>query len=64
MFVTHDQSEALALGDRLAIMRYGRIEQYDTPEHVFERPATEYVAAFIGMSNRLRLRAGRQRLGV
>ena len=53
VFVTHDQSEALALGDRLAIMRHGRIEQYDTPEHVFERPATEYVAAFIGMSNRL-----------
>ena len=53
VFVTHDQSEALALGDRLAIMRDGRIEQYDTPEHVFEHPATEYVAEFIGMSNRL-----------
>jgi iron(III) transport system ATP-binding protein len=53
VFVTHDQSEALALGDRLAIMRSGRIEQYDTPEQVFEHPATEYVAAFIGMSNRL-----------
>ena len=53
VFVTHDQSEALALGDRLAIMRNGRIEQYDTPEHVFEHPATEYVAAFIGMCNRL-----------
>ena len=53
VFVTHDQSEALALGDRLAIMRSGAIEQYDTPERVFEQPATEYVAAFIGMSNRL-----------
>jgi iron(III) transport system ATP-binding protein len=53
VFVTHDQSEALALGDRLAIMRNGRIEQYDRPEGVFERPATEYVAAFIGMGNRL-----------
>ena len=53
VFVTHDQSEALALGDRLAVMRQGRIEQYDTPERVFEHPATEYVAAFIGMSNRL-----------
>ena len=53
VFVTHDQSEALALGDRLAIMRNGRIEQYDTPEGVFEHPATEYVAAFIGMGNRL-----------
>ena len=53
VFVTHDQSEALALGDRLAVMRSGRIEQYDTPERVYERPATEYVAAFLGMANRL-----------
>ena len=53
VFVTHDQSEALALGDRLAVMRHGRIEQYDTPERIFERPATEYVAAFLGMGNRL-----------
>ncbi|MFI5675557.1 ABC transporter ATP-binding protein [Streptomyces cellulosae] len=56
VFVTHDQSEALALGDRLAIMKAGRIEQLDTPERVFEGPATEYVAGFIGMSNRLPLR--------
>jgi iron(III) transport system ATP-binding protein len=55
VFVTHDQNEALALGDRLAIMRTGRIEQFDTPEQVFEEPATEYVAGFIGMSNRLEL---------
>ena len=53
VFVTHDQSEALALGDRLAVMRHGRIEQYDTPQQIFEQPATEYVAAFLGMSNRL-----------
>ena len=55
VFVTHDQREALALGDRLAIMKAGRIEQFDTPEQVFEEPATEYVADFIGMSNRLEL---------
>jgi iron(III) transport system ATP-binding protein len=55
VFVTHDQTEALALGDRLAIMKAGRIEQFDTPEQVFEEPATEYVAGFIGMSNRLPL---------
>jgi iron(III) transport system ATP-binding protein len=55
VFVTHDQSEALALGDRMAIMRAGRIEQFDTPERVFEEPGTEYVAEFIGMSNRLPL---------
>src|SRR3954454_8579361 len=53
IFVTHDQSEALALGDRIAIMRAGRVEQLDTAENVFERPATEYVAAFIGLCNRL-----------
>jgi iron(III) transport system ATP-binding protein len=53
VFVTHDQSEALALADRLAIMRLGRFEQVGSPEEVFEHPATEYVADFIGMSNRL-----------
>ena len=57
VFVTHDQSEALALADRVAIMRAGRFEQIGTPEHVFEEPATEYVAEFIGMSNRLPLDA-------
>jgi iron(III) transport system ATP-binding protein len=55
VFVTHDQSEALALGDRLAIMRSGRIEQLGTAREVFERPATEYVANFIGMHNRIPL---------
>jgi len=53
IFVTHDQTEALALGQRIAIMRAGAIEQLDTPEQVYEHPATEYVAAFIGLSNRL-----------
>ena len=58
VFVTHDQSEALALGDRLAIMRNGTIEQFDTAQRVFEVPATEYVAAFIGMADRLVLERG------
>ena len=53
VYVTHDQSEALALGDRLAIMRSGAIEQLGRPDEIFEEPATEYVAEFIGMSNRL-----------
>jgi iron(III) transport system ATP-binding protein len=53
VYVTHDQSEAMALGDRLAIMRRGAIEQLGRPDEVFEEPATEYVAEFIGMSNRL-----------
>ncbi|AWK73753.1 ABC transporter ATP-binding protein [Rhodococcus oxybenzonivorans] len=60
VFVTHDQAEAFALGDRLAIMKSGRIEQYDAPEHVFEMPASEYVAAFIGMGNRLELKRGHE----
>lgn len=53
VYVTHDQSEALALGDRLAIMGTAVIEQYDTPERIFSSPASEYVAGFVGMSNRL-----------
>jgi iron(III) transport system ATP-binding protein len=53
VYVTHDQVEALALGDRLAIMRSGTLEQLATPEQIFEEPATEYVAEFIGMANRL-----------
>jgi iron(III) transport system ATP-binding protein len=57
VFVTHDQSEALALGDRLAIMRSGRIEQLGTAREVFERPSSEYVANFIGMHNRIPLDA-------
>jgi iron(III) transport system ATP-binding protein len=55
VYVTHDQSEALALGDRLAIMRTGRIEQLGTPREVFAAPRSEYVAGFIGMGNRLEL---------
>lgn len=51
VFVTHDQAEALALADRLVIMRSGRFEQVGSPEQIFEAPATEYVADFIGMSN-------------
>lgn len=53
IFVTHDQSEALALGQRVAIMRAGSIEQVDTSQRVFDHPANEYVAEFIGMENRL-----------
>ncbi|NUR75499.1 MAG: ABC transporter ATP-binding protein [Thermoleophilia bacterium] len=53
VYVTHDQVEALALGDRLAIMRSGALEQLAPPDVIFEEPATEYVAGFIGMGNRL-----------
>jgi len=53
VFVTHDQSEALALGTRMAIMRAGQIVQIGPPREVFEEPVDEYVAGFTGMSNRL-----------
>jgi len=51
IFVTHDQEEALTLSDRIALMRAGRIEQHGTPEEIYDRPASVYVADFIGTSN-------------
>jgi ABC-type Fe3+/spermidine/putrescine transport system ATPase subunit len=51
IFVTHDQEEALTMSDRIAVMRSGRIEQAATPDEIFDRPATAYVADFIGISN-------------
>jgi iron(III) transport system ATP-binding protein len=48
MLVTHDQTEALSTGDRVVVMRGGRIEQADTPQRVFEAPATRFVASFMG----------------
>jgi ABC-type Fe3+/spermidine/putrescine transport system ATPase subunit len=53
VYVTHDQEEAFFMSDRVAIMRAGRIEQLGTPPDVYERPATEFVAEFVGASNRL-----------
>jgi putative spermidine/putrescine transport system ATP-binding protein len=51
VFVTHDQGEALTMSDRIAVMRHGRIEQIGTPNDIYERPATRFVAGFIGMAN-------------
>ncbi|HEX5763844.1 MAG TPA: ABC transporter ATP-binding protein [Solirubrobacterales bacterium] len=51
VYVTHDQEEALTMSDRIAVMNRGRIEQVATPEEVYERPATAFVAGFIGVSN-------------
>ena len=48
VFVTHDQTEALSIGDRVVVMQAGRIEQADTPQRVFEQPATRFVASFMG----------------
>ena len=51
VFVTHDQEEALTMSDRVAVMSRGRVEQMDDAARVFERPATEFVANFMGASN-------------
>jgi putative spermidine/putrescine transport system ATP-binding protein len=51
VYVTHDQEEALTMSDRLAVFNGGRIEQLGTPADVYERPATEFVAGFVGISN-------------
>jgi len=48
VYVTHDQVEAMTLGDRVAVLRDGRVQQFDTPEVLFEEPANIFVAAFIG----------------
>ena len=51
VYVTHDQEEALTMSDRLAVFNEGRIEQVGTPAEVYERPLTEFVAGFVGVSN-------------
>ncbi len=59
VYVTHDQEEALTMSDRLAVFREGRIEQVGAPAEVYERPASEFIAGFVGVSNVLE-RAGRR----
>jgi len=51
VFITHDQEEALELGDRIAVINAGNIEQIGTPAEVYNNPATEYVATFLGAAN-------------
>ena len=51
LYVTHDQEEALTMSDRIAVFSAGRIEQVGTPGDVYERPANEFVADFVGTSN-------------
>ena len=53
VFITHDQEEALELGDRIAVLNEGRLEQIGTPDDVYNHPATEYVATFLGAANLL-----------
>jgi iron(III) transport system ATP-binding protein len=51
VYVTHDQNEALAMADRIIIMKDGKIEQMDTPEKIYNQPKTEFVARFVSKSN-------------
>jgi spermidine/putrescine transport system ATP-binding protein len=53
IFVTHDQEEAMTMSDTIAVMRHGKIEQLGAPEELYERPTTEFVAGFLGVSNLL-----------
>jgi len=53
VYVTHDQDEALTMSDRIAVFNEGRIEQVSPPIELYERPATEFVAGFVGVSNLL-----------
>src|SRR6185312_12622561 len=51
LYVTHDQEEALAVSDRIAVMRAGRVEQVGDPRAIYERPQTPFVASFVGTTN-------------
>jgi iron(III) transport system ATP-binding protein len=62
VYVTHDQTEALNLGTRIAVMNQGDIVQVGTPEEVYSQPATEYVSDFMGMANRVEMQRDGDRL--
>lgn len=51
VFVTHDQSEALSMSDRVAVLNLGRLEQFDAPERIYDEPSTRFVAGFVGRTN-------------
>jgi putative spermidine/putrescine transport system ATP-binding protein len=63
VYVTHDQEEALTMSDRLAVFNHGKIEQIGTPAEVYERPATPFVAGFVGVSNIVRGETARKITG-
>jgi putative spermidine/putrescine transport system ATP-binding protein len=51
LFVTHDQEEAMAIADRVGVMQHGRLEQIDTPNNLYNKPLTPFVAGFVGLTN-------------
>jgi putative spermidine/putrescine transport system ATP-binding protein len=59
LFVTHDQSEALAVADRVAVLNAGKLEQVGTPQEVYATPATDFVAEFVGVTNHVPVTDGR-----
>jgi putative spermidine/putrescine transport system ATP-binding protein len=64
LFVTHDQEEALALGDRIGVMSAGRLEQIAAPAELYDRPKTRFVAEFVGLTNRVPGIAGSRTIDV
>jgi ABC-type Fe3+/spermidine/putrescine transport system ATPase subunit len=65
IFITHDREEALELGDRIAVLNVGHLEQIGTPEAIYNQPATEHVATFLGAANVVRglMRNGKVEIG-
>jgi spermidine/putrescine transport system ATP-binding protein len=55
IYITHDQSEALVMSDKIAVMHEGRFEQIDTPRNLYKHPKTAFVAGFVGDSNRFEI---------
>ena len=64
IFITHDQEEALELGDRVAVLNQGHIEQIGTPFEIYNHPATEYVATFLGAANILEATVGKDSIEI
>ncbi|MEP7202506.1 MAG: ABC transporter ATP-binding protein [Ilumatobacteraceae bacterium] len=64
VFVTHDQGEALSMSNRIAVFNNGRVEQVGTPRDIYDHPATEFVAGFVGISNVLSAERSQRLLGI
>jgi multiple sugar transport system ATP-binding protein len=64
IYVTHDQAEAMTLAHRIAVMRDGKIQQYDTPANVYHRPANTFVAGFVGSPSMNLMEQGNRTLGI